>query len=308
MNQFVDLKTIAKIKDLPLVAKTIAEGFLLGLQSSTQRGVGIEFSQYRAYQEGDELARIDWKLFARSDRYFVREAERESEINIWFLLDSSASMLQRSEPTENKGSLTKLDYAKYLIASLSYLANRQGDSFGFLSLNDRSLNQPSSDSVFIPPNNGDRHWQQLLIDLYRLESGHYFPKIDRLTRYIEKLNTPSVIFVISDFYQQHNEIEQLCCKLNTSRCEVVALPLYCQDELEFDYSGAIRFQDLETQESILVSAQSARKTYLNAYQQYWQDLISLLTKNNISYHQLNIDHPLDNALYHYMKLRNKVAQ
>ena len=115
MHRLIDPKTIARIKDLPLVAKTIAEGFLIGHQASTQRGVGLEFSQYRAYQEGDELNRIDWKLFARSDRYYVREAERESEIDVWFLLDSSASMLQHLNPIL---SVTACILKKLLILSM----------------------------------------------------------------------------------------------------------------------------------------------------------------------------------------------
>ena len=97
MTQFIDPLTLARVKDMPLVAKTVAQGVLYGSHTSTQRGSGVEFSQYRAYEPGDPLARIDWKLFARSDRYFVREAERESNINVWLVLDASQSMLQISE-------------------------------------------------------------------------------------------------------------------------------------------------------------------------------------------------------------------
>ena len=97
MERLIDPRTLARVKHLPLIAKTVADGFLHGLQQSHQRGIGIEFSQYRAYEPGDPLSRIDWKLFARSDRYFVREAERESEICMWFVLDASASMNQASE-------------------------------------------------------------------------------------------------------------------------------------------------------------------------------------------------------------------
>ena len=96
MERFLESRTLARVKDLPLIARTVAEGFLHGIQSSHQRGIGVEFSQYRAYEPGDEPARIDWKLFARSDRYFVREAERESEIAVWFVLDCSHLLSRES--------------------------------------------------------------------------------------------------------------------------------------------------------------------------------------------------------------------
>ena len=173
MESFIDPKTLSRVKDLPLVAKTVAEGFLHGLQSSMQRGVGIEFSQYRPYENGDELSRVDWKLFARSDRYFVREAERESEIDVWMILDASRSMLQSSErnkKTESIPTWNKLDYAKHLIASIGYLAQKQGDSIGYLGL--------SSDELkFLPSGNSEKHWRKLLIALTQTNDGSYFPDI-----------------------------------------------------------------------------------------------------------------------------------
>ena len=102
MQPLIDPLVLASIKDMPLIAKTVAHGLLHGLHASVQRGTGVEFSQYRAYEPGDPLGNIDWKLFARSDRYFVREAERESNINIWLVLDASASMLQRSSESKSE--------------------------------------------------------------------------------------------------------------------------------------------------------------------------------------------------------------
>ncbi|MEP1870824.1 MAG: DUF58 domain-containing protein, partial [Paraglaciecola sp.] len=119
MEQFLDPLVLARVKDMPLVAKTVAQGFLHGLHNSVQRGTGIEFSQYRAYEPGDALSNIDWKLFARSDRYFVREAERESNINIWLVLDASASMLQQASHS-NEG-WNKFDYARHLLATIAYI-------------------------------------------------------------------------------------------------------------------------------------------------------------------------------------------
>jgi len=147
MERFIDPKTLARVKDMPLVARSVAEGFLSGIQPSQQRGVGIEFAQYRAYEPGDEPKRIDWKLFARSDRYFVREADRESEIATWIVVDCSRSMAQRSE----RGAWDKFDYARHLAATLAYLAQRQGDLPGLLMLN-------THEQLVVPPAAGERQW------------------------------------------------------------------------------------------------------------------------------------------------------
>jgi uncharacterized protein (DUF58 family) len=305
MHRLIDPKTIARIKDLPLVAKTIAEGFLFGHQASTQRGVGLEFSQYRAYQEGDELNRIDWKLFARSDRYYVREAERESEIDVWFLLDSSASMLQHSGPNGDVRGLNKLEYAKHLIASLSYIANKQGDSFGLVSLNDKQFDQSPKTKTFVPSGKGERHWQRLLIELSNIKSGVIFPKLSLLKPIFEQMNRPSIIFVLSDFYQQDNEITNFVSKLNSNLSEVIALPLNTHDELTFNYSGPIRFKDLESEQEILVSAKSAKQNYLQALSNYKTELKQQFSERNISHYELNIDEPLDAGLFAYLKHRQR---
>ena len=308
MQRYIDPKTIARIKDLPLVAKTIAEGFLHGLQPSMQRGVGIEFSQYRAYEEGDELNRMDWKLFARSDRYFVREAERESEIDIWFLLDTSRSMLQQSQQSEE--GWKKLEYAKSLIASLSYLANKQGDSFGFMTLDSAKTKAIASDNnnQLMQSSCGERHWQKLLINLLSITDSPFFPAVETLTHQLEKLQKPSLIFVISDFYERNSEISDFLSKINTSLSEVVALQLFSRDEKEFNYNSAVRFKDLESNEEVLVSAKNAKSAYLNALRQFDQKLSTDLAHKNMAHCSLNIDSPLDVGLSEFLRHRNRVSR
>ncbi len=304
MESFIDPKTLARVKDLPLVAKTVAEGFLHGLQSSMQRGVGIEFSQYRPYENGDELSRVDWKLFARSDRYFVREAERESEIDVWLLLDASASMLQGSEISKNTkfdSTWNKLDYAKHLIASISYLAEKQGDSIGYLGLSSDELN-------FLPSGNSEKHWRKLLTTLAQTNGGSYFPDISAVKNMISQLQKPSMIFVLSDFNQKDNEIIDFMGRLNSSLCEVIAIQLICDDEINFNYKGAIRFKDLETGEEVLVSGASAKESYINNYQAYQDKLNDDLAKKNISCHRFNIDQPLDQVLFEYLRHRQRAIR
>jgi uncharacterized protein (DUF58 family) len=302
MERFIDPKTLARVKDMPLIARTVADGFLHGLNASRQRGVGIEFNQYRSYEPGDDPGRIDWKLFARSDRYFVREAERESEIDVWFLLDASGSM-QLGSQGQSSGAeprWNKSNYARHLIATLAYLAQRQGDSVGFLSLSSRALE-------FLPAANGERHWRRLLQVLSQNVSGDYFPPLNLLTHYLNQMTKPSLIFVLSDFHQRQSEITHFISQLNTSRSEVVALKILCDDEIEFNYSGAIRFKDLETQQEILLSAGDLKAAYLQAFNHYQESIEEKLRQSSVASYLVNIDQPLDQVLYEYLKQRQRMA-
>lgn len=303
METFIDPRTLARIKDMPLIAKTVAEGFLHGSQQSQQRGIGLEFSQYRSYEPGDELNRIDWKLFARSDRYFVHEAERESETNIWFVLDASASMLaapdigmpqqQHSSPQWNK-----FDYARHLIATLAYLALKQGDSVGFIGLSSANLQ-------CLPANSGDQQWHALLQQLSNIKAGEKFPTKQLISNYINEVQKPGLVFFISDFFELNNEISDLLRYVGQGRSEVVALHMQSQEELLFPYKGAIRFEDLETNEQILISAANVKEEYLTAMHTRLNTIQKHLLQCAISYNSVDISHPLDHVLHNYLSLRAK---
>ncbi|NQZ79490.1 MAG: DUF58 domain-containing protein [Colwellia sp.] len=311
MHQFIDPKTLSRVKDLPLAAKTLAQGFLQGMHNSMQRGVGIEFSQYRIYEPGDDLSKIDWKLFARSDRYFVREAERESDINVYLVLDSSRSMLQKSLFSHNKiasekgnnekVNWDKLEYGRYLLATVAYLAQKQGDAVGLLSLS-------SDHSSYLPAFSGERHWQKILIQLARMTAKDTFPDIDQVRAQLSTMRNNGVIFIVSDFHQQNNEIIDLVCQLSNPRTDVVAIQLESQDEIDFPYKGAVRFEDLETNEQILVSASQVRENYFKNKALYQEQLLGQLAKHKVQHFVANIDKPLDQTLHDILRARNKVVR
>ena len=297
MERFIDPRTLARVKDLPLIAKTVADGFLHGLQQSHQRGIGIEFSQYRSYEPGDPLSRIDWKLFARSDRYFVREAERESEIAMWFVLDTSASMNVASE--NRSGAWTKFEYARHLLATLSYIGQQQGDHVGMLALS-------GDQQHLLPPASGERHWHRLLKQLTTIGHGDKFPQATQIKSAIQRLQKTGLIFVISDFYQISDELNEFMKQVSAGRTEVVAMQLQTTDEIEFPYKGAIRFEDLETGEQALVSAGAARETWQRSLASHQQELESFLQRHQVSLNRINIDKPMDQALYDFLVCRQIV--
>jgi uncharacterized protein (DUF58 family) len=294
MERFIDPRTLARVRDLPLVARTVADGFLHGMQQSHQRGVGIEFSQYRTYEPGDDPARIDWKLYARSDRHFVREADRESEIAIWFVLDTSRSMLQSSED----GPWNKFDHARTLVATLAYLAQGQGDAIGFLALS-------REQRLLLPPGTGQRQWHRMVKTLHGLQPEGGFPDPADLRVHLNRLQVPGLVLVISDLHQAGEEIEAFLRQVSTRHNDVAALQLRCGDELRFPFDGPTRFEDLETGETVLVNARRAREGYREAAEQYQARLHRRLGEFGVSLDEIDIDRPLDEAMHAFLARRQR---
>lgn len=297
MHTLINPALLAQLKDLPLVAKTVAQGFLYGMHNSWQRGSGIEFSQYRAYEPGDPPNSIDWKLFARSDRYFVREAQRESNIQIWFVIDASASMLHKSQ-VAIKGSWHKFDYAKHLVATMSYIAQQQGDSVGILSLS-------SNKAHLLPAHAGYQHWQKCILHLAQLESGDEFPEFTQIQQQMAKVREHGLVIMLSDFYQAGNEILEALSKLVSPQTDVIGMQLIGEDELTFPYKGRIHFEDRETMNRVTLSSKSAKQAYLQNLQNFKQTLGTNLRSLGIDHHQVNIDQPMDASLRKFLKLRAK---
>lgn len=295
MERFIDPRTLARVKDMPLVARSVAEGFLSGLHSSQQRGVGIEFSQYHAYEPGFDPKRIDWKLFARSDRYFVREADRESEIATWIVVDCSRSMAQRSE----SGTWDKFDYARHLAATLAYLAQRHGDLPGLLMLN-------TEQQHIVPAAPGERQWHRILKALHTVSAAGRFPEDPSLLALVRKLQLPSLVVVISDFHETRDELLSFMRRVSTSRNDVIALQLLCEDETTFPFRGAVNFEDLETGERILVSGRAARARYLDTLDAYQARLRQAMAQLDIDLETIDIDQPLDAALQAFLQRRQSM--
>ena len=297
MERFIDPRTLARVKDLPLVARTVADGFLHGIQASHQKGVGIEFSQYRSYEPGDEPGRIDWKLYARSDRYFIREAERESEIAIWIVLDCSGSMAQRSDSAA-PGGWSKFDYGRHLAATVSWIAQRQGDMVGFMALSGET-------QEVLRPQTGERQWHRILKALHAVQPGGGMPPAARVQALLGQLQRPGLVLVISDLHQASDEIHALLRRISTQHNEVACLQLQCEDELSFPWRGPTRFVDLETGEELLVSGRSAREQYLAGLETHQAQLTRSLALLGISLETVNIDQPMDAALHAFLTRRQR---
>ncbi len=293
MSRLLDPKVLMAIKDLSLAAKTTVEGFMAGLHKSNVKGTGMEFSQYRSYQPGDDLRSLDWKMFARSDRYYIRESEIETSIAVKIVIDASASMNHKD------GAYTKLEYARYLAASLAYLAGKQGDAVGLFVFEEGRL-------FSLPSRKGHQQMARLYNEIENIQAnGHFTQEINYRNIFLSNQKKELLIF-ITDYYEQNAEITKMLGLLASLRHEVSVLHIMGRNETELNYKGYTAVEDLETGQVIKIDLQLAKKLYLQKLEAYLADVRKKLLEKQIFYRLIHMDEPLENALRDFLNLRNKI--
>ena len=294
MSELLDPKIILSIKDLVLAAKTTIDGFMEGFNKSSIKGAGMEFSQYRSYQPGDDLRSLDWKMFARSDRYYIRESEIETSINVKFLVDASNSMNHRD------GAISKMDYARYLSASLGYLAQKQGDTIGLDILQDGQLYSLASKK-------DAQHLARFLYQLENSKAGGKFTEPIHYKNLFTGLHQRSLLIFITDFYQEGNEILTLMQSMASLKHEVIVFQLTAQNEVDLNYKGYDQLKDLETGAAIPIQS-GMQKIAQENLNNYLKEVRKELLNRNIVFRQMLINQPLDQALRDFLHQRNKNIQ
>lgn len=273
----------ARLRGLRLVARSAA-GEGLGQHTSRSRGAGLEFAQYRGYEPGDELRRIDWKLYARSDRYFVREAERDSPLVAWAVVDASASMRQRDAA---RPEYSKLDAARTLAACVFELALRQGDRFGLLALGGAA-------PCFVPASGGPRQRDRCALELTRLAPAAGGVEAALLRPLWERIQPPAVVVLLSDFFD--DALSAMALRLAAARREVLTVQLLTAEECDFPFRGGHRFVDPESGVERRVEAGAVRKDYLERFGAARADLARRFAAAGIRHVEHVLDRPLDEPL------------
>ena len=293
MSRLLDPKILVAIKDLNLAAKATIDGFMSGINKSTVKGQGLEFSQYRSYQPGDDLRSLDWKMFARSDRYYIRESEVETNIAVRFLVDASASM------NHADGEMTKIEYTRYLVASLAYLANLQGDAIGLYVFKNAGIYTMAAKQDF-------QHLTRLFYQLEQIKPEGTFTKPIHYKEIFAGTQKRELLVFVTDFYQTHNEIFNLLDTLNTLRHEIVVFHVLARNEQELDFKGYTTFEDLETGKTIQLDQAKARTAYQEKLALYLEETRMQLLDRKIYYQTISTDQSLDQALRDFLKQRNKL--
>ena len=289
-HRFIDPRTLASIKDLTWIAKTVVDGFMFGGHQSRMAGSGLEFNQYRSYQPGDDLRQIDWKLYARSDRFYIRESEVETSVRVRFVLDASASMLHEED------GITKFDYARFLAASLAYLAGRQGDAIGLFALREGHLET-------LEPQQGPQHLHRFLHRLEVLEAGGVWPNWKDVEQPFTLATHRDLVVFISDLHEQRGEIRTTLSKVNALRNEVLLFHVLGRRELDFTYEGVVELEELESGRVIQVDADGVRTTYREAMQRHLKETRQALHDLGVAYSLFTLDEPLDSALRAFLTRR-----
>jgi uncharacterized protein (DUF58 family) len=283
---------INTVNGLELIARIIVEGFMSGSNRSQSIGIGQEFSQYRGYEPGDDLRLLDWKMYARSERYFVKLSEIETNITIKFIVDASHSM------SYSENNISKLHYAKVMIAALGYLARKQSDAIGLYGVNDKNLE-------VVQPRFENQQFMRFVNALVNLKSeGHWGQKTEPL---IDHTGKEMIVFV-TDLYDQDKDLISFISRLKTSRNEVIVFHLMGKAERELSFEGAYTFEDLETRSRVKVDTAARQKEYKTLVERWIAETRSLLLEKNISYALISLDEPIENTLRNFLKTRKALLR
>lgn len=292
-SSFLQPEVLARIDNLELLARTVVDGFINGLHRSPYLGLSIDFAEHRPYMPGDDIRRIDWRVFGRTDRFYVKEFEADTNTNFIVILDISRSMDYASE------GISKLDYARYLSACLSYFSRQQRDRVGIVTID--------HDIVDLVPASA-KHLELVLHTIERIEPGRHSELEAPMLKVAEAIRRRSIVTVVSDLYEEPDKVLRSLNFLKNKGNDVIVFHVLDPAELEFPFEEAAHFLELESGERIPVVPERQRETYLELIGQHTAELARLLTENRIDYFLLNTSNPLDHALFSYLTLREKLSR
>ncbi|MCG3137924.1 MAG: hypothetical protein HJJLKODD_01779 [Phycisphaerae bacterium] len=291
-RRYLDPRTLAKIANLDLRARLVVEGYISGMHRSPYRGYSIEFAQHRHYVQGDDIRHIDWKVFARTNKYYIKQYEEETNLVCLLGVDCSESMAFRS----SEAPMSKHDYAVSIAAALSYLALRQQDSVGLATFDDGITR-------FIRPTNNPAQWKVVIHEL----EGSTGPSKTSLRKVLdelsERLKRRTLIVLISDFFDDLENIRQGLRYLRYHRNEVILCQVLDPAELEFPLKGPTLFRGMEKLGTLLAEPRTLRERYLEEMQRFTAQLRRLCRELKLDYVLFNTRDPLDVALSTYLATR-----
>jgi uncharacterized protein (DUF58 family) len=290
----LDPSIIAKLKNLEIKARTVVEGFMVGHHKSPYHGFSVEFSQHRPYMQGDPINNLDWKVFAKSEKYFIKQYEEETNLLANIILDSSKSMDYKSE-----GIISKFEYGKILAASFAYLLLRQQDAVGLALYSDK-LNS------YIRPKSKRTHLKQLLTELENFKAASTTRTAVSINKIAENIKTRGLIIVISDFLDNSEDVLSSLKKFYYKKNEVIVFQILDPKERNFGFSKDSIFIDLETREEMNTQPVQIRKAYIEAMQEHLLKLKRGCEKYGFDYNLIDTTMRFDSAMMSFFKKRSRL--
>ena len=283
-------EVLSKLSNLELIAKMIVEGFIIGLHKSPFHGFSVEFSQHRPYNPGDSLKYIDWKIFGRTDRFYIKQFEEETNLKATILLDVSNSMSYSS------GKISKLEYGKYLAASLTYMMLMQRDAVG-MTLFDSKIKQ------YLPPRSVTSYLQPILKQLEIIQPGADTDISQVLHEIADRIKRRGLIILISDLLDEPEKVLSSLRHFRHNKHEVLLFHILDPLELSFKFEGDIQFEDLESGENIRTFPWYIQNEYKNEINEFINYYKKNCLENRIDYQLVETSTSFDNALIEYLVKR-----
>lgn len=289
-GSFIDPQALMSIRNLEMRARIVVEGFWTGLHRSPYHGFSVEFTEYRQYTSGDDTRYLDWRLYARSDRYYIKKFEDETNLRCYLLADNSRSM------TFGSTGYTKSVYANTLAATLAYFLYLQGDAVGLLTFDEEIRD-------YLPARHRTGHLRQLMLALEKPPGGKATDLTRPLRRIVEIVKKRGLMIVISDFLAPLENLEKNLMTLTASGHEVLLFQILDPKELAFAFDTASLFLDLESGREVYLDPALARRDYQQKLAAHNEALEKLCRKLGIGFQRLATDVPLEGALFDFLRAR-----
>jgi uncharacterized protein (DUF58 family) len=292
LSDILQAEDITSLQHLQLFARTVVEGFTTGHHASPHKGFSVEFRQHRPYVQGDEIRRLDWKVFGRSDRFYIREYDEETNLRATIVLDASGSMNYRG----SKGIL-KFDYARKLAASLAYLLMSQQDAVGLITFDSKVRD-------IIPCRTKITHLHLMLEAMVKTTPGKDTSLAPVIESLAQRLKRRGLVILISDFFDDPAALLQSIGVLRKKGHEVIALQLWDRDEIDFPFGNWARFENLENDDDfLLLDPATIRQRYIEVQKNFAEQLKDGFRKHQVDYLSLPTDESHSAALRSYLALR-----
>lgn len=295
LGRFLDPQVLARIDNLELLSRTVVSGFINGLHRSPFLGLSLDFAEHRSYEPGDDIRRVDWKLYGRTDRYYVKEFEADTNSDFVVLLDISSSMSYEG------AGLRKLDYARFLAACLTYFSKTQRDRVGLITFDTGVVD-------YVPPS--AKHLEIVLHTLNRIETGQgrKGSLAEPLERATDRLRRKGMVVLISDFYEEPESVLDAVKPLRARGHDLMVFHLLDPNEIDFPFEDSAQFEDLESGDRLPVNPSKLREQYRRVVEAHLADLARLFRENQIDYSRLDTSNPLDFALFDFLSARERMSR
>jgi uncharacterized protein (DUF58 family) len=294
-RKYLQPDVVAKLTNMELVARLVVEGFITGLHKSPYHGFSVEFAEHRQYMPGDEIKHIDWKIYGKTDRYYIKQFEEETNLKAYIILDASKSMSFSSG-----GRMTKIEYASYITAALAQLMVQQRDAVGF-TLYDEKVR------LYMPPHATKSYLKEILRQLETLTASNKTATADSLHTIAERIKRRGLVIILSDLFDKPNEVMAALRHFRHKKNEVIVMQILDPLERSFAFGRDAVFKDLETSEELTTQPWHIQKAYRQEMKKFLDTYKKECREHNIDYILLDTSTPFDVALIEYLHKRQRMG-